>query len=197
MKDIVFDLGGVLIDWNPRYLYKKIFASEEEMEWFLTNVCTPQWNERQDAGRPFLQGLAEAKAKYPKYSTQIDDYFLRWEEMLGGSFKGTVAIQQELKQKGYRLFALSNWSAETFPIAFEKYNFLKDFNGIVVSGEEGLAKPDPAIYNRLLTRFSLQADNCIFIDDNEANITQAAELGFGTIRFTGPEALRQELATLL
>lgn len=193
MKDIIFDLGGVLIDWNPRYLYKKIFASEEEMEWFLTNVCTPQWNTQQDAGRPFAKGLEVAKEKYPKYAAQIGDYFNRWEEMLGGPIKPAVAVLKELKEKGYRLYALSNWSAETFPIAREKYDFLKLFDGVVISGEERLVKPDPAIYARLLKRFQLRAPNCVFIDDNAANIAEAAHLGFETVLFAGGEALRAEL----
>ena len=123
MKNIVFDLGGVLIDWNPRYLYRKIFSSTEEMDWFLNHICTSEWNSRQDAGRPFAVGQAELKAKYPRYSAQIDDYFLRWEEMLGGLIKGSVEILKELYDKGYRLYALSNWSAETLPLAQERYNF--------------------------------------------------------------------------
>ena len=193
MKDIVFDLGGVLIDWNPRYLYKKIFASEEEMEWFLSNVCTPQWNTQQDAGRPFAQGIALAKEKYPKYAPQIEDYYKRWEEMLGGPIKGTVAIWHELKDKDYRIYALTNWSAETFPIAKAKYDFLQQMDGIVVSGEEHLVKPDPEIYARLLKRFGLHSPNCVYIDDNAANVSAAAMLGFDAISFQSPDALRMEL----
>jgi len=195
MKDIIFDLGGVLIDWNPRYLYKKIFASEEEMEWFLTNVCTPQWNTQQDAGRPFAEGIALVKAKYPKYAAQIEDYFRRWDEMLGGEIKGSVAVLRELKAKGYRVYALTNWSAETFPLARAKYGFLNELDGIVMSGEEKLVKPDPSIYARLLEKFNLHAANCIFIDDNAANISKAADLGFETLLFTGPEKLREKLVS--
>ncbi len=193
MKDIIFDLGGVLIDWNPRYLYKKIFASEEEMEWFLTNICTPQWNTQQDAGRPFAKGLAVAKEKYPKYAAQIDDYFNRWDEMLGGAVKSAVGVLKDLKAKGYPLYALSNWSAETFPIARSKYDFLNLFDGIVISGEERLVKPDPAIYARLLKRYNLHASNCLFIDDTAANVSEAAHLGFEAVLFTGGETLRAEL----
>lgn len=193
MKDIIFDLGGVLIDWNPRHLYKKIFGSPEEMEWFLTNICTPQWNTQQDAGRPFAKGLAVAKEKYPKYAAQIDDYFNRWDEMLGGPIKASVAVLKELKEKGYRLYALTNWSAETFPIARAKYDFLNLFDGIVVSGEERLVKPDPAIYARLLKRYQLRSCNCVFIDDNAANVSEAAHLGFDAICFNGEENLRTEL----
>ena len=193
MKDIIFDLGGVLIDWNPRHLYKKIFGSPEEMEWFLTNICTPQWNTQQDAGRPFAKGLAVIKEKYPKYAAQIDDYFTRWDEMLGGPIKSAVAVLKDLKDKGYPLYALTNWSAETFPIARAKYDFLNWFDGIVVSGEERLVKPDPAIYARLLKRYQLHSSNCLFIDDNAANVSEAARLGFETILFTGGDALRAEL----
>ncbi len=193
MKDIIFDLGGVLIDWNPRNLYKKIFASTEEMEWFLNTVCTTQWNTQQDAGRPFAKGLAVIKEKYPKYAAQIDDYFNRWDEMLGGPVKSAVAVLKDLKDKGYPLYALTNWSAETFPIARAKYDFLNWFDGIVVSGEERLVKPDPAIYARLLKRYQLHSSNCLFIDDNAANVSEAAHLGFETILFTGGDALRAEL----
>ena len=193
MKNIIFDLGGVLIDWNPRNLYKKIFASTEEMEWFLNTVCTTQWNTQQDAGRPFAKGLAVIKEKYPKYAAQIDDYFNRWDEMLGGPVKSAVAVLKDLKDKGYPLYALTNWSAETFPIARAKYDFLNWFDGIVVSGEERLVKPDPAIYARLLKRYQLHSSNCLFIDDNAANVSEAAHLGFETILFTGGDALRTEL----
>lgn len=196
MKDIVFDLGGVLIDWNPRHLYKKIFASEEEMEWFLSNVCTPQWNTQQDAGRPFAEGIALLKEKYPKYAPQIEDYFVRWEEMLGGPIKGTVAVLKELKERGYRVYALTNWSSETLPLAKTKYDFFPLFNGITVSGEEKLVKPDPEIYARLLKKFGLHAGNCVFIDDNAANVAEAAHLGFDTVEFTSPEELRAGLVRL-
>ena len=190
MKDIVFDLGGVLIDWNPRYLYRKVFSTEKEMDWFLTNVCTSQWNTQQDAGRPFEQGIKLLEDKFPEYKFAINFYYSRWEEMLGGEIRGSVALLRELKDRGYRVYALTNWSAETFPIAQKNYDFLKWFDGIVVSGEEKLVKPDPVIYSRLLERYQLKAPNCVFIDDNAANISKAADLGFETILFTDPEALR-------
>lgn len=189
MKDIVFDLGGVLIDWNPRYLYKKVFSTEEEMEWFLANVCTPQWNTQQDAGRPFEEGIELLKAKYPEYTFAIEFYRSRWEEMLGGAIEGSVDILRKLKTRGYRVYALSNWSMETFPVAQKKYGFFNAFDGMVISGEEKLVKPDPQIYTRLLEKYNLRASNCVFIDDNAANISKAADLGFETILFTDPEAL--------
>ncbi len=195
MKDIVFDLGGVLIDWNPRYLYRKVFSTEKEMDWFLTNVCTSQWNTQQDAGRPFEQGIKLLEDKFPEYKFAINFYYSRWEEMLGGEIAGSVEILRELKNRGYRVYALTNWSAETFPIAQKNYDFLKWFDGIVVSGEEKLVKPDPVIYSRLLERYQLKAPNCVFIDDNAANISKAADLGFETILFTDPEALRSTLVS--
>lgn len=195
MKDIIFDLGGVLIDWNPRYLYRHIFPTEKEMEWFLSNVCTPQWNTQQDAGRPFDEGIKLLEAKFPEYTFAINFYWSRWEEMLGGEIKESVKILRELKQAGYRLYALTNWSAETFPIARKRYEFLQWFDGMIVSGEERLVKPDPVIFSRLLQRYNLKASNCVFIDDNAANISKAADLGFETILFTQPDALREALLT--
>ena len=183
----------MLIDWNPRYLYKKIFASEEEMEWFLSNVCTPAWNARQDAGRPFSEGIAEAKAKYPKYAPQIEAYFLRWDEMLGGAVKGSAEILRDVKARGYATYALTNWSVETFPLARAKFSFLDEFDGIVMSGAEKLAKPDPAIYGRLLSKFGLSAPDCVFIDDNLENVAAAAQLGFETVLFKNAPSLRREL----
>ena len=196
MKDIIFDLGGVLIDWNPRYLYKKIFASAEEMECFLTSVCSPVWNAKQDAGRPFAEGIAQAKAQYPKYAPQIDAYFLRWEEMLGGPIKGTVQLLRELKYKNYRIFALSNWSAETFPIAQKKFDFLGLFDGIVLSGEEKMNKPEPEIYQLLLDKYHLIPEECVFTDDREDNAAAAADFGIHSIVFKNREQVLREMEAL-
>lgn len=193
MKTIVFDLGGVLIDWNPRYLYTKIFAAEEEMEWFLSHVCSPSWNARQDAGRSFAEGILEAKAKYPKYAPQIELYFSRWDEMLGGPVAGTPEILREVKERHHKVYALTNWSAETFPLAQAKFNFLGEFDGILVSGREKLAKPDPAIFTRFLQRFNLTAPDCVFIDDNVDNVAAAAQQGFETVLFKDAPSLRREL----
>ena len=193
MKDIVFDFGGVLIDWNPRYLYRKIFQTEKEVEWFLDNVCTSQWNTQQDAGRSFEEGISLLENKFPEYAFAIRFYYTRWEEMLGGEIAATVQILHELKKRGYRLYGLTNWSAELFPIAQKRFGFLKEFDGIVVSGQEKLVKPDPQIYARLLERYNLRAPNCLFIDDNQANISKAADLGFETVLFTSPDDLRRIL----
>lgn len=193
MRDIVFDFGGVLVDWNPRYLYRKIFASEEEMDWFLTHVCTPQWNAQQDAGRPFAQGVEELTRQYPRYAAQIAAFFTRWDEMLGGEIKGMRALLAELKQKGYKLYGLTNWSAETLPLARQRFGIFNLLDGMVVSGEEKLIKPDPEIFKRLLQRFALQADNCLFIDDNAANVAAAAACGIDGILFENAPSLRQTL----
>ena len=159
----------------------------------MSNVCTSQWNTQQDAGRPFAEGIALLENKFPEYKFAINFYRSRWEEMLGGAITGSVAVLRELKDRGYRVYALTNWSAETFPLAQKHYDFLTWFNGIIMSGEEKLVKPDPMIYSRLLERYQLTASNCVFIDDNAANISKAADLGFETILFTGPENLRRAL----
>ena len=193
MRDIVFDLGAVLIDWNPRYFYRKIFTDEAEMEYFLKEVCNSAWCLETDAGKPFAQACAEKAVQYPQYAQQIKKYDSGWQEMLGGVIAGTVQILRQLKQKGYGVYALTNWSAEKFPFAQAKFDFLKLFDGIVVSGQEKCVKPQAQIYRILLDRYQLHASNCIFTDDNPANIAGARALGFDTILFTSPEQLQQEL----
>lgn len=190
MKTIVFDLGAVLIDWNPRYLYRKLFNNEAEMECFLATVCPPEWNIQMDAGRPFAEACAEKARQFPHYAAQIDAYRTRWDEMMGGAVEGTAQILREVKQKGYPVYALSNWSAETFPLAQKRFDFLKLFDGIVLSGVEKCVKPDPKIYHILLTHYGLRAQDCVFTDDNPANIKAAMQLGFDAILFTSPDALR-------
>ena len=193
MKDLVFDLGAVLIDWNQRHLYRQIFSDEEQMEKFLAEVCPMTWNSEMDGGKPFAQGCAERIKLFPQYAKEIDAYRTRWAEMMGGAIEGTVQILRELKAKGYRVYALSNWSAETFPLAQAKFPFLNEFDGAVISGYEKCIKPDPKIYQTLLSRYGLQAQNCIFTDDNPANIAAAQKLGFDAILFTTPQELRAQL----
>ncbi len=193
MKTIVFDFGGVLVDWNPRHLYRKIFSSEEEMEGFLAQVCNGEWNAKQDAGRPFAQAVAELQKQYPQYTEQIAAYFDRWGEMLGGEIPGMADLVRMLKRKGYKLYGLTNWSAETFPLARAKYSVFDMLDGMVVSGEEHIIKPDPEIYKRLLTRFQLRAPDCLFIDDSPANVAAARQLGFDAVRFESAAALEREL----
>jgi 2-haloacid dehalogenase len=192
-KTIIFDLGGVLIDWNPRYVYSKIFDNEADTEWFLENICTSAWNLSIDAGKPFAEAVKERSAQYPEWVKQIKAFHLRWEEMLGGDIPESVEILKMIQTAGCFVYGLTNWSAETFPIAYDRFKFLQTFDGIVVSGAEKLTKPDPAIFELLLHRYSLDAGNCLFIDDNMHNITAAAELGFDTIHFINSGQLLDEL----
>ncbi len=196
IKTVVFDIGGVLIDWNPRHLFRKVFDNEQEMEWFLANVCTYEWNLQQDGGKLFSVATAELQEKYPEYSDKIGLYYGRWEEMLDGEIKGTVEIFRRLKSAGIPLYALSNWSHEAFPVAYEKYDFMKDFDGLVVSGYEKLLKPDHAIYRVLMQRYGVNPEEAVYIDDNKPNADAAAELGFHAVHFSSPEQLRTELRSL-
>jgi 2-haloacid dehalogenase len=196
IKSVVFDIGGVLIDWNPRHLFRKVFENEEEMEWFLSNICTYEWNVQQDGGKLFSVATAELSAKYPEYSDKIALYYGRWTEMLGGEIEGTVKIFRELKSKGMPLYALSNWSHEAFPAAYERYDFMKEFDGLVVSGYEKLLKPDHAIYRVLMERYNIIPSESVYIDDNKPNADAATELGFHAIHFLSPDQLRAELKKL-
>lgn len=194
IKAIIFDLGGVLVDWNPKYLYKKIFTDENEMNHFLDNVCTGNWNEEQDAGRTLEDGTVFLVEKYPEQEKNIRAYYSRWEEMLNGPIEGTVEVFKQLKESGkYKIYALTNWSAETFPIAQQKYDFLNWFDGVVVSGTEKMRKPEPAFFQLLLDRYHLKAEEVLFIDDNFRNVNAALNLGIDSIHFISPEELRAEL----
>jgi len=191
---VVFDLGGVLIDWNPRYLYRKLFAGDEAaMEHFLANVCSPSWNSQQDAGRTFAEACASLKLEHPSHATLIDAWFQRHEEMLGGAVTGTVEVLAELRARGVSLFALSNWSAETFPTALRRFDFLRWFQGILLSGKVRLIKPDPRIFHSFFETFNIDPAHTIFIDDLPRNVDAAADLGMHGIVFTDSSALRDEL----
>ncbi len=194
---VVFDLGNVLIDWNPRHLYRKLFGSDVQgMERFLSEVCTAEWNERQDAGRTWEEGIAEAVARSPDHEELIRAFHERWEEMLGGVIHESVALLEELRTAGTRLFALTNWSHETFPVALERYEFLSWFEGILVSGEERLIKPDPAIFRLLISRFGIDASRAVFIDDNPRNVDGARQVGLHALHFRGADKLRADLRAL-
>ncbi len=193
---VVFDLGGVLIDWDPRYLYRTLFADEVAMEDFLTTVTTPDWNRAQDAGRPWSEAVEELTARHPEKRELIEAYWRRWPEMLGGPIEPTVAVLDDLRPTGVRLYALSNWSAETFPIARPRYPFLGWFDGIVISGEEGLIKPDARIFEVLLERYDLRPEETVFIDDHAPNVEAAGALGIRAIRFTDAGTLRADLRAL-
>jgi 2-haloacid dehalogenase len=193
---VVFDLGGVLIDWNPRHLYRQLFDDEAAMERFLAEVCHSAWNEEQDRGRSFAEAIEEAALRFPEHRALIEAYHRRWGEMLAGPIEGSVALLAELREAGHELHALTNWSVETFPIARERYAFLGWFASILVSGEERLIKPDPRIFQLLLERIGRAADACIYIDDNPKNAAAAAALGFDAVHFRSPEQLRADLARL-
>jgi 2-haloacid dehalogenase len=193
-KAVVFDLGGVLIDWDPRYLYRKLLADEAAVEEFLATVCTPEWNAEQDRGRPFAEGVAELVERYPAHAAAITAYHERWPEMLGGDIGGTVELLAELRAAGVPLYALTNWSAETFAIARERFQFLDWFDGVLVSGEERMIKPDPAIFQLMVERFGLDPGSAFYVDDSAANVEAAGRLGFDAVRFTSPGQLRRDLA---
>ena len=193
VKAVVFDLGGVLIDWDPRYLYRKLLDDEAAVEEFLATVCTPEWNAEQDRGRPFAEGVAELVERHPVHAAAITAYHERWPEMLGGAVGGTVEVLAELRAAGVPVYALTNWSAETFGIARERFEFLSWFDGLLVSGEERMIKPDPAIFRLLLDRFGLDPGATFYIDDSPANVAAADRLGLDAVRFTSPAQLRRDL----
>ena len=194
---VVFDLGGVLIDWNPRYLYRRLFDGDDAaMEAFLAEVTTPDWNLAQDAGRPWDEAVELLIHEHPQHAALIAAYRDRWVETLGDAIEPTVDVLAELRASGIRLFALSNWSAETFPVARPRFPFLEWFEGIVISGEVGITKPDQRVYRHLMDRYRLDPGATVFIDDNEANVQAARELGMVAIRFDGAVALRHALGDL-
>ena len=194
INTIIFDLGAVLIDWNPSYLYRKIFDNEADMHHFLQNICTPAWNEEQDGGRSLQEATNYLIGHYPEHEENIRAFYGRWEEMLGGPIAGTVAIFKALKESGrYRIYALTNWSEETFPIALERYDFLDWFDGVVVSGTEKDRKPFASFYQTLLDRYQVNPREALFIDDNLRNIHAAEQLGIHGIHFSTPEHLREKL----
>ena len=195
-KNIVFDIGGVLVDSNPRYLLKDYFNDNREMEYFLTHICTPEWNLEQDKGRSLAEGTRILQNKYPEYHALIQLFYDKYEKMLKSDIPETVALLKKLKAR-YKVYGLTNWSAETFKIAFAKFPFFKDFDGIVVSGQEKILKPDKRIYYRLLERYNLKAENTVYIDDNINNIRTAEEIGMFSIHFENAGKLYRELSLLV
>jgi 2-haloacid dehalogenase len=197
INTIIFDLGGVLIDWNPNYLYNKLITNEDERKRFLTDICSPDWNEEQDAGRTLSEGTELLVSQHPEHEENIRAFYGRWEEMLGGAIEGTVEIFKQLKESNrYRIYALTNWSAETFEIALNHYNFMQWFDGIVVSGTEKIRKPNPEFYQLLLNRYQVKPEDALFIDDNHRNILAAEELGIRSIHFSSPNELSLALKQL-
>jgi len=193
----VFDLGGVLLDWNPRHLYRKLFAGDEAaMEHFLATVCTHEWNRCQDAGRSFAEGGRLLTAEHPDKVELIDAYGARFDEMIAGPIAGMVEILAELRDRGTPLYGLTNWSAETYQPTRKRFAFLSWFRGILVSGEVGVIKPDPRIFEVLIERFAINPENAVYIDDVEANVAAAQSFGIHAIQFTTPARLRRELTRL-
>ena len=197
MDAVLFDLGGVLIDWDPRYLYRAHFADDEAaMEHFLAHVCAGEWNHEIDAGKRFADAVAERQQLFPDHAELIALWQSGWENMLGDAIAETVAILDELKARGLRLYALTNWSYETFPIARRRFDFLNWFQDIVVSGEVKLAKPDPRIFDLARTRCRLAPGSTVYVDDALRNVDAARALGFHALHFQEPARLRRELAAL-
>ncbi len=193
ISTVVFDFGGVLIDWNPRYLYRKLLRDEPEVEWFLANICTSEWNAQQDAGRPMREACELLVAEHPEHEEMIRAYYDRWEEMIAGPIDGTVEILRRLRETPVGLYGLTNWSAETFPVARQKFEFLNWFDGIVVSGEIRMIKPDPAIFHHLIESFDIVPEQSVFIDDSSPNVETARSIGFRGIHFEDPDQLRRAL----
>ncbi len=194
INTIIFDLGNVLIDWNPRYVYRHIFDSDKKIDWFFATICTSEWNEMQDAGRSLQEATEELVVKHPEYEKEVRAFYGRWEEMLGGPIHETVEIFQSLKRLNkFRFYALTNWSAELFPVALQRYDFLQWFDGIVMSGEERTRKPFPDIYHILLNRYQVDPSRALFIDDSLRNIKGAEVVGINGIHYQSPHQLREAL----
>ena len=198
-SNIIFDFGGVLFDWNPRYLYREYFNDDERMEKFLTEVANSEWNAQMDAGKPFAEGVKELSEKFPEWKKEIELYHTGWSKMLKGELADGVGLFKKIMADGrFKAFGLTNWSAETFPPVFTKYRFLDDFEGIVVSGEEHMNKPDKRIYYTLLERYHLKASNCVFIDDNQANIDMANKVGIkGILWQHNPDEVYEQIIAAL
>ena len=198
IKNVIFDLGGVLIDWNPEYVYLDVFnGNQKKMQWFFDEICTFDWNENQDAGYPLAQASADRIKLFPQSEQLIRMFYDRWEEMLAGQIDGTVDILKKLiVNSDYKVVALTNWSAETFPIALRRFDFLHWFEGIVVSGTEKTRKPFSEIYQITLNRYQLNPKKTLFIDDNKRNIEAAQKFGIHTIQFQNPIQLQRTMESI-
>jgi 2-haloacid dehalogenase len=197
VKSLIFDLGGVLIDWNPEYVFRHVIPDEGRRAWFFEHVATSDWNVEQDAGRSLADGTELLVRQWPDWEHEIRAFYGRWEEMLGGPIHETVDLLAELRKGGrHRLLALTNWSAETFPVALDRFEFLHWFEGIVVSGTERTRKPFPEIYRIVLERYGVAPEQALFIDDNRDNVAGAEAAGIRSVHFTGADALRRELERL-
>jgi 2-haloacid dehalogenase len=190
---VVFDVGNVLLSWDPRHLYRKIFEDQERMEWFLTHICTPAWNIEQDRGRSFDVAIAELVARHPEWEREIRAFDERWEETIAGEIAGSVELLAQLKGK-VALYSITNFSREKFAVSLRRYPFLSEFDGVIVSAHEGLLKPDLAIYRLFLERYGREASRCLFIDDSQRNVEGALAAGMRAVQFRGAAELAAELA---
>jgi 2-haloacid dehalogenase len=193
IEAVVFDIGGVLLDWDPRYLYRKLFDDEEEMNRFLQEVCTMEWHDAHDRGKPADVSCTELAAAHPDHEELIWAWTQRSEEMIAGPIPDTVELLRDLKAAGVPCYALTNMEAETYPLRFERFPFLRWFDGTVVSCFEGVAKPDAEIFKRLLSRFELTPASTLLIDDSPRNVRAALALGMQAIEFRSAAAVRQSL----
>jgi len=193
VESVVFDIGGVLLDWNPRHLYRRLFTDEAEMERFLGEVCSPAWHAPHDRGVPTAASCAELASRYPEFAEQIEAWSSRSEEMIGGVFTGTVEVLRAVRETGVPCYAVTNMEAETYPLRLQRFPFLSCFDGTIVSGREGVAKPEPAIFMRLLDRFGLTPGTTLMIDDMQENLDAAAVLGIQTLLFRSSRRLQTDL----
>ena len=197
IRNIIFDFGSVLVDWNPERLYGPYFNDDAKMRYFLTEICPHAWNAQTDAGRSTAEITEERVAVHPEWEKEIRMYFGQWIKMMGEQIPGMQELVEELKNRGYRLYGLTNWSAETFPLVKDNYPVFRLLDGIVVSGEEKIAKPDPGIFRILLQRYGLKPEECLFIDDNPKNVSTGESLGIRGLVFTSAAVLRSRLAEVL
>jgi 2-haloacid dehalogenase len=196
IQAIVFDFGGVLLDWNPRHVYRRFFDDPQQIDAFLAEIGFAEWNSQQDGGRPFAEGVRELSSRFPQHARLIRAYHEYWEDSVSGPIPGSVDILRELKTAGYPVYGLSNWSAETFPLAYRKYDVFQLLDGYIISGDVGLVKPDPRIFQLVVQKFGVPAHSCLLIDDSAQNIETATTAGFQTVLFRSPEDLRAELRHL-
>lgn len=194
IKNIIFDFGGVLVDWNSHHLYDTYFGDKDSADWFLSNICTMDWNMQMDAGKPFEQGVAEKIAQYPQWEKEIRLYWERWIDMMGDTIPCMYDWILQLKQQGYAIYGLTNWSTETFIQVKDKYSIFQLMDGIVMSGEERVTKPDAKIYHILLNRYQLAPEECVFFDDNLNNVIAAQNIGIHAVQFQSTEQAKRELS---
>ena len=193
INNIIFDYGGVLLDWNPHYLYDPYFDDKEKAEWFLTHICTYEWNAQHDNGKPVAEGTAELIAQYPEWEKEIRMYYDDFMTMMGGQISGMEELVKDLKSQGYHIFGLSNWSVETFVLVRPVYPVLDLMEDMVISGKERVMKPDHRIFKLALERFGIKASETVFVDDNPNNVKAANEVGIQGVLFQSKDLLLSKL----